>query len=113
MLDDEIERRVRLIRLMEQHHASLTMMAESHWVEADRAAFASAWTAEVADVPAFSDSTIHRLGPVAADLEAPAERVDAGLPAPDRRRRSVIIGRWVRPPGSRAHWTGTGTLASG
>src|SRR3546814_8863351 len=60
MLDDgEIERRVRLIRPMEQHHASLTMMAESHWVEADRTAFASAWTVEVADVPAFSESTIH------------------------------------------------------
>src|SRR3546814_19051400 len=60
MLDaGEIERRVRLIRPMEQHHASLTMMAESHWVEADRPAFASAWTVEVADVPAFSESTIH------------------------------------------------------
>jgi hypothetical protein len=60
MLDDgEIERRVRLIRPMEQHHASLKMMDESHWAEADQVAFSAAWNAEVAGVPAFSDSTIH------------------------------------------------------
>lgn len=60
MLDDgEIERRVRLIRPMEQHHASLKMMEESHWGEADREAFTAAWNAEVSDVPEFSDSTIH------------------------------------------------------
>jgi hypothetical protein len=60
MLDDgEIERRVRLFRPMEQHHASLTMMAESHWRDADRDAFAIAWNREVAQVPEFSDSTIH------------------------------------------------------
>ncbi|WMT88354.1 strawberry notch family protein [Pelagibacterium sp. 26DY04] len=60
MLDDgEIERRVCLIRPMEQHYAPLRMMDESHWEEADRAAFASAWEAELAEVPEFSDSTIH------------------------------------------------------
>ncbi|WP_373004152.1 strawberry notch family protein, partial [Hyphomonas sp.] len=60
MLDDgEIERRIRLIRPMEQHHASLKMMEESHWVEADRATFARAWNAEIADVPEFTDSIIH------------------------------------------------------
>lgn len=60
MLDDgEIERRVRLIRPMEQHHASLRMMEDSHWQQADRATFAAAWNAEVASVPTFSDSTIH------------------------------------------------------
>ena len=60
MLDDgEIERRVRLIRPMEYHHASLKTMAESHWREADRTAFSDAWTCEVAQVPEFSDSTIH------------------------------------------------------
>jgi hypothetical protein len=60
MLDDgEIERRVGLIRPMEHHTVSLTMMAESHWVEADREHFTDAWNAEVADVPAFTDSTIH------------------------------------------------------
>ncbi|SDO65331.1 strawberry notch-like NTP hydrolase domain-containing protein [Afipia sp. GAS231] len=60
MLDDgEIERRVRLIRPMEQHSVPLRMMAESHWVEADRARFVSAWQAELAEVPEFTDSTIH------------------------------------------------------
>ena len=60
MLDDgEIERRVCLIRPMEQHYAPLRMMDESHWEEADRARFAAAWQAELADIPEFSDSTIH------------------------------------------------------
>jgi len=61
MLDDdgEIERRVRLIRPMEQHSVPLKMMAESHWVEADRERFSAAWLAELADVPEFSESTIH------------------------------------------------------
>jgi hypothetical protein len=35
------------------------MMTESHWVEADREHFAAAWQAELAQVPAFTDSTIH------------------------------------------------------
>ncbi|MDE2075233.1 MAG: strawberry notch family protein [Alphaproteobacteria bacterium] len=60
MLDDgEIERRVRLIRPMEQHSIPLAMMAESHWELADRARFAAAWTAELCEVPEFSDSTLH------------------------------------------------------
>ncbi|WP_244482239.1 strawberry notch C-terminal domain-containing protein, partial [Bradyrhizobium pachyrhizi] len=60
MLDDgEIERRVRLIRPMEQHSFPLKMMAESHWVEADRERFAAAWLAELAEVPEFTESTIH------------------------------------------------------
>ena len=60
MLDDgEIERRVSLIRPMEQHYAPLRMMDETHWEEADHAAFAAAWLAELNDVPEFSDSTIH------------------------------------------------------
>ena len=60
MLDDgEIERRVRLIRPMEQHSVSLDMMAESHWVEADCDRFTAAWLAELAEVPEFTESTIH------------------------------------------------------
>ncbi|MCO5066242.1 MAG: bifunctional class I SAM-dependent methyltransferase/DEAD/DEAH box helicase [Rhizobiaceae bacterium] len=60
MLDDgEIERRVCLIRPMEQHYSPLRMMEESHWEDADRDAFATAWNAELADVPEFADSTIH------------------------------------------------------
>ncbi|WP_332116679.1 bifunctional class I SAM-dependent methyltransferase/DEAD/DEAH box helicase [Azorhizobium caulinodans] len=60
MLDDgEIERRVRLIRPMENHSLPLKAMAESHWTEADRARFAAAWQAEIAAVPEFTDSTIY------------------------------------------------------
>lgn len=60
MLDDgEIERRVCLIRPMEQHYAPLRMLDESHWEEADRPTFATAWGAELAEVPEFSDSIIH------------------------------------------------------
>ena len=113
MLDDgEIERRVRLIRPMEQHHASLTMMAESHWVEAERAAFASAWTVEVADVPAFSESTIHVVSglllPIWKRLPNESPRVYR-LQTNDGER---IIGRKVSPTlvaGALA--MGAGTLA--
>lgn len=60
MLDDgEIERRVRLIRPMEQHLISLNAMAESHWVDAGRERFDAAWLAELAEIPEFTESTIH------------------------------------------------------
>jgi predicted RNA methylase len=60
MLDDgEIEQRVRLIRPMEHHRLPLKMMAESHWAEAGRDCLAAAWQAELAEVPEFTDSTIH------------------------------------------------------
>jgi predicted RNA methylase len=60
MLDDgEIESRVRLIRPMEQHSVPLKMMAESHWLEADRERFSAAWLTELAEIPEFTESTIH------------------------------------------------------
>ncbi len=60
MLDDgQVERRVRLIRPMEQPVMPLTVMPQTHWQEADRETFARTWSAEVADVPAFTDSEIH------------------------------------------------------
>lgn len=60
MLDDgEIERRVRLVRPMEAQTIGLKAMGETHWIETDRKTFATAWNAEIADVPEFSDSTIH------------------------------------------------------
>jgi predicted RNA methylase len=60
MLDDgEIERRVRLIRPMEHHSLPLKVMAESHWVEANRERFAAAWRTELGEVSEFTDSTIH------------------------------------------------------
>ncbi len=60
MLDDgEIERRVRLVRPMEHHSVSLKTLAESHWLEAGRDAFAAAWNGELAQVPEFSGGTLH------------------------------------------------------
>jgi C-terminal domain on Strawberry notch homologue len=60
MLDDgEVERRVRLIRPMEHPATPLAMMHQTHWREADRATFAPAWAAELAEVPEFTDSEIH------------------------------------------------------
>ncbi|MBL4918646.1 bifunctional class I SAM-dependent methyltransferase/DEAD/DEAH box helicase [Szabonella alba] len=60
MLDDgEIERRVRLIRPMEAQNVPVKAMPETYWVEADREDFASAWNAEVADVPEFTDAALH------------------------------------------------------
>ena len=37
----------------------LAVMPQTHWQEADRETFARTWSAEVADVPAFTDSEIH------------------------------------------------------
>jgi hypothetical protein len=60
MLDDgEIEQRVRLIRPLEQHSFPLKMMADSHWLEVDRERFSVFWQAELAEIPEFSESTIH------------------------------------------------------
>jgi hypothetical protein len=112
MLDDgEIERRVRLIRPMEHHHASLKMMGESHWQGAEREAFAAAWLREVAEVPEFADSTIHIVAglllPIWKRLPNESTRVyrlqtDAG---------ERIIGRRVSPAwAANASMTGTTAL---
>ena len=57
--DGEVERRVRLLRPMERTAIALGALAQTHWREADRADFASAWETEVAGVPAFTDSNLH------------------------------------------------------
>jgi hypothetical protein len=60
MLDDgSIERRVRLLRPMERPAMPLEAMAQTHWREADREAFAAAWNAELAELPEFSESRMH------------------------------------------------------
>ncbi|PDS58821.1 MULTISPECIES: strawberry notch family protein [Rhizobium] len=114
MLDDgEIERRVRLIRPMEHHHASLKSMQESHWQEADRDTFAAAWSRELADVHAFSDSTIHIVAglllPVWKRLPNESTRVYR-LQTDDGER---IIGRRVSPVwAANAASTGTTNLSA-
>ena len=98
MLDDgEIERRVRLIRPMEQHHASFKMMAESYWREVGRADFSAAWRQEVSEVPEFAESTLHMVSglllPVWKRLPNESTRVYR-LQTDDGER---IIGRRVSP----------------
>ncbi|MEO5326412.1 strawberry notch family protein [Mesorhizobium sp. CC13] len=114
MLDDgEVERRVRLIRPMEGHNIPVKMMGETHWVEAERDAFATAWSAEIAEVPEFSDSTIHvvtgLLLPIWKRLPLESSRVyrlhtDQG---------ERVIGRKVSPAwAANTTTTGTSSLTS-
>lgn len=98
MLDDgEIERRVRLIRPMDAMNIPIRMMGETHWVEADRAAFTVAWTAELAEVPEFTDSILHMvtglLLPIWKRLPQDSSRVYR-LQSDEGER---IIGRRVSP----------------
>jgi len=114
MLDDgEIERRVRLIRPMEQHHATLATMEDSHWQEADRGSFAAVWQREVDEVPAFTDGTIHMVSglllPVWKRLPNESTRVYR-LQTDDGER---IIGRRVSSAWAmNAASTGTANLSS-
>ena len=60
MLDDgTIEPRLRLIRPTEASTVPARMMEDTHWLEADRSAFSAAWTVELAEVPEFSEATLH------------------------------------------------------
>src|SRR5690606_16307371 len=98
MLDDgEIEHRVRLIRPMDAMNIPIRMMGETHWVEADRAAFTMAWTAELAEVPEFTDSILHMvtglLLPIWKRLPQDSSRVYR-LQSDEGER---IIGRRVSP----------------
>jgi predicted RNA methylase len=98
MLDDgEIERRVRLIRPMEHNSLPLKMMAESHWAEADRKRFAAAWQAELAQVPEFTDCTIHAVAGLLLPIwkQLPNESTRVYRLQTDTGER--IIGRKVSP----------------
>ena len=112
MLDDgEIERRVRLIRPMEAHNVPIRMMGETHWIDADRAGFTSAWNAELTEVPEYADSTIHVVSglllPIWKRLPNESTRVYR-LQTDDGER---IVGRRVSPAWvAGALATGTSTL---
>jgi predicted RNA methylase len=111
MLDDgEIERRVCLIRPMEQHYSPLRMMEESHWEDVDRDAFAAAWNAELADVPEFAESTIHIVAGLLLPIwkRLPDESTRVYRLQTDEGER--IIGRRV-PPAWAANATSTGTAS--
>ncbi len=86
MLDDgTIEPRLRLIRPTEASTVPARIMDDTHWLEADRAAFDAAWTAELAEVPEVSEVyTAHRRGASVADLEAASPGRNPCLPAADR-----------------------------
>ena len=98
MLDDgTIEPRLRLIRPLDASTVPAKIMEDTHWLEADRAAFAAAWTAELAEVPEFSDSTLHIVAglllPIWKQLPQDETRVYR-LQTDDGQR---IIGRRVSP----------------
>ncbi|WP_425073779.1 strawberry notch-like NTP hydrolase domain-containing protein [Sagittula sp. S175] len=107
MLDDgTIEPRLRLIRPTEASTVPAKVMEDTHWLEADRAAFTAAWTAELAEVPEFSESTLHIVAglllPIWKQLPQDETRVYR-LQTDDGQR---IIGRRVSPA-----WVAT-TLAA-
>ena len=107
MLDDgTIEPRLRLIRPLDASTVPAKVMEDTHWLEADRAAFAAAWTAELAEVPEFSESTLHIVAglllPIWKQLPQDETRVYR-LQTDDGQR---IIGRRVSPA-----WVAT-TLAA-
>ena len=112
MLDDgEIERRVRLIRPTESQNIAVRLMGGTQWVETDRPTFVAAWNAEVAEVPEFTDSTLHVVSglllPVWKRLPQDETRVYR-LQTDDGER---IIGRRVSPAWA-ATATGQGCRAS-
>ncbi|MFG6546790.1 strawberry notch-like NTP hydrolase domain-containing protein [Sulfitobacter sp. 1A13730] len=107
MLDDgTIEPRLRLIRPLDASTVPAKIMEDTHWLEADRAAFTAAWTAELAEVPEFSEATLHIVAglllPIWKQLPQDETRVYR-LQTDDGQR---IIGRRVSPA-----WVAT-TLAA-
>jgi hypothetical protein len=98
MLDDgTIEPRLRLIRPLDASTVSAKIMEDTHWLEADRAAFTAAWNSELAEVPEFSESTLHIVAglllPIWKQLPQDETRVYR-LQTDDGQR---IIGRRVSP----------------
>ena len=98
VLDDgTIEPRLRLIRPTEASTVPAKIMEDTNWLEADRAAFNAAWTAELAEVPEFTETTLHIVAglllPIWKQLPQDETRVYR-LQTDDGQR---IIGRRVSP----------------
>jgi hypothetical protein len=96
---------------MESHTVPVKMMGETHWTAAERNDFATAWSAEVADVPAFSDSTIHIVAGLLLPIwkRLPNESTRVYRLQTDEGER--IVGRKVSPAwAANAATTGAATL---
>ncbi|WP_432643987.1 strawberry notch-like NTP hydrolase domain-containing protein [Pannonibacter phragmitetus] len=95
--DGDVQYRVRLVRPTEAHAIPASAMVGSHWQEADRNAFTAAWEAEIAEVPKFTDATLHIVAglllPIWKRLPNESSRVYR-LQTDDGER---IIGRRVSP----------------
>src|SRR3546814_4532237 len=92
---------------MESTPMPLEAMGETQWRETTRTAFARAWEAELAEVPAFATSTMHivtgLLLPIWKRLPQESSRVYR-LQADDGER---IVGRRVSPA-----WIATATATA-
>jgi hypothetical protein len=98
LLDDGIiEERVRLIRPIETTAVPIAKMAETHWQKVDRADFAAAWLAELAEVPELVTSTMHMVAGLLLPLwrRLPEESTHVYRLQTDDRER--VIGRRVSP----------------
>jgi predicted RNA methylase len=107
MLDDgDIERRVRLIRPSEAQNIAVRLMGGTNWVETDRSTFAAAWNAEVAEVPDFTESTLHVVSGLLLPVwkRLPQDETRVYRMQTDEGER--IIGRRVSPA-----WAATATGA--
>ncbi|OYY85187.1 MAG: methylase, partial [Rhizobiales bacterium 35-66-30] len=47
------------VQIPAAHNIPVRFMAETHWVETDGETFAAAWKTEIADVPEFTNATLH------------------------------------------------------
>ncbi|NEY92169.1 strawberry notch family protein [Tabrizicola oligotrophica] len=98
MLDDgTIEPRLRLIRPTEASTVPTKVMEDTHWLEADRAAFSAAWTAELAEVPEFSEAALHIVAGLLLPIwkQLPQDETRVYRLQTDEGQR--IIGRRVSP----------------
>jgi predicted RNA methylase len=60
MLDDgSVERRVRLLRPMERPAIAIEALDHTHWEATNRDSFVSAWNAELAELPVYTESDMH------------------------------------------------------
>jgi hypothetical protein len=60
MLDDgSVERRVRLLRPMERPAIAIEALDHTHWEATDRDTFIRAWNAELAELPACTESDLY------------------------------------------------------